>query len=77
MDPTPPRAAERRSGPAGGSLTPTLGEHALTVDSLSKRFGERVAFEDISFEVGGSPQLSSPSTRSAGGPSPRCSTASA
>ena len=28
------------------------GDHALTVERLSKRFGERVAFEDVSFEVG-------------------------
>jgi ABC-2 type transport system ATP-binding protein len=29
-----------------------LGDHALRVERLSKRFGERVAFEDVSFEVG-------------------------
>jgi len=27
-------------------------DHALTVERLSKRFGERVAFDDVSFEVG-------------------------
>jgi ABC-2 type transport system ATP-binding protein len=35
-----------------GSLTPAPGDHALTVERLSKRFGERVGFEDVSFEVG-------------------------
>jgi ABC-2 type transport system ATP-binding protein len=35
-----------------GSLAPVPGDHALTVERLSKRFGERVAFEDVSFEVG-------------------------
>jgi ABC-type Na+ transport system ATPase subunit NatA len=29
-----------------------LGEHALTVEHLRKHFGERVAFEDVSFEAG-------------------------
>jgi len=28
------------------------GAPALTVEHLSKRFGDRVAFEDVSFEVG-------------------------
>lgn len=32
--------------------TGTDGEGALVVAQLSKRFGERVAFEDVSFEVG-------------------------
>ena len=32
---------------AGGGSTP-----ALSVDHLSKRFGDRIAFEDVSFEVG-------------------------
>ncbi len=41
---TPPRSAP-------GSPPPP-GEHALRVEHLSKRFGERVAFEDVSFEVG-------------------------
>jgi ABC-2 type transport system ATP-binding protein len=37
---------------ATGTLAPALGEHALIVEDLSKRFGERVAFEEVSFEVG-------------------------
>ena len=38
---------------APGSTGDHSGEHAaLRVDHLSKRFGERVAFEDVSFEVG-------------------------
>jgi ABC-2 type transport system ATP-binding protein len=37
---------------AASSLPPALGERALTVRHLSKRFGERVAFENVSFEVG-------------------------
>ena len=28
------------------------GEHALVVEHLTKRFGDRVAFDDVSFEVG-------------------------
>jgi len=42
----------KRSRSAAGSLPPAAGEHALTVQHLSKRFGKRVAFEDVSFEVG-------------------------
>ncbi len=42
----------KRSRSAAGSVSPARGEHALTVEHLSKRFGERVAFEDVSFEVG-------------------------
>ena len=41
----------QRSRSATDSLAPA-GDHALTVERLSKRFGERVAFEDVSFEVG-------------------------
>src|SRR5579863_7016146 len=41
-----------RSGSAAGSLAPTHGGHALTVERLGKRFGDRVAFDDVSFEVG-------------------------
>src|ERR1700728_4608208 len=54
MDSTSPRteASVERSRSAAGSLSPAAGEHALTVQHLSKRFGERVAFEDVSFEVG-------------------------
>jgi ABC-2 type transport system ATP-binding protein len=44
--------AGRRSRSAAGPLTPTSGEHALTVEHLSKRFGDRAAFDDVSFEVG-------------------------
>jgi ABC-2 type transport system ATP-binding protein len=36
-----------RPSPAGGSDAP-----ALSVDHLSKRFGDRIAFHDVSFEVG-------------------------
>ena len=43
---------QTRSRSAAGSLAPAPGDHALTVERLSKRFGERVAFEDVSFEVG-------------------------
>jgi ABC-2 type transport system ATP-binding protein len=42
----------KRSRSAAGSLPPAAGEHALSVRHLSKCFGERVAFEDVSFEVG-------------------------
>src|ERR1700683_4242575 len=42
----------KRSRWAAGSVPPAAGEHALTVQHLSKCFGERVAFEDVSFEVG-------------------------
>jgi ABC-2 type transport system ATP-binding protein len=42
----------KRSRSTAGSLAPAPGDHALTVERLSKRFGERVAFEDVSFEVG-------------------------
>ena len=37
---------------ASGWLPPPRGEHALRVEHLSKRFGERVAFDDVSFDVG-------------------------
>jgi ABC-2 type transport system ATP-binding protein len=36
-----------RASPAGGGGAP-----ALSVDHLSKRFGHRIAFDDVSFEVG-------------------------
>jgi ABC-type transporter Mla maintaining outer membrane lipid asymmetry ATPase subunit MlaF len=36
-----------RPSPAGDSGAP-----ALSVEHLSKRFGDRIAFEDVSFEVG-------------------------
>jgi ABC-2 type transport system ATP-binding protein len=38
---------EERPSPAGDSSAP-----ALLVEQLSKRFGDRVAFDDVSFEVG-------------------------
>jgi ABC-2 type transport system ATP-binding protein len=41
-----------RSGSAAGSLAPAQVEHALAVERLGKRFGDRVAFDDVSFEVG-------------------------
>ena len=44
--------AGRQPRSAVGPLTPTGGEHAVTVEHLSKHFGERVAFEDVSFAVG-------------------------
>ena len=37
---------------AAGSLPLARGEQALHVEHLSKRFGERIAFEDVSFDVG-------------------------
>jgi ABC-2 type transport system ATP-binding protein len=43
---------EERSRSAAGALPAAPAEPALTVEHLSKRFGERVAFEDVSFEVG-------------------------
>jgi ABC-2 type transport system ATP-binding protein len=43
---------EERSRSAADSLAPAPGDHALTVEHLSKRFGDRVAFEDVSLEVG-------------------------
>jgi len=44
--------AGRQPRSAVGPLTPTGGEHAVTVEHLRKHFGERVAFEDVSFAVG-------------------------
>src|SRR5580693_9352114 len=41
-----------RSSSAAGSLSPARGEHAIRVEHLSKRFGERVAFQNVSFDVG-------------------------
>ena len=37
---------------AGAGPPSSAGTPALVVDHLSKRFGDRVAFEDVSFEVG-------------------------
>ena len=50
----PPRQGReaKRSRSAAGSAPAARGEHALQVEHLSKRFGERVAFEDVSFDVG-------------------------
>jgi ABC-2 type transport system ATP-binding protein len=46
------RTPQKRSRSAAGSLVPAADDHALAVERLSKRFGERVALEDVSFEVG-------------------------
>src|SRR5580704_18074731 len=43
--------AKRFRSPAD-SLDQAQGEHALRVEHLSKRFGDRVAFDDVSFDVG-------------------------
>jgi len=55
--PVTPQPATHAAG--GGELisaTPALdgskGESALVVEHLTKRFGDRVAFDDVSFEVG-------------------------
>ena len=40
-------SSERQSAAAGRAVSP-----ALAVDRLTKRFGDRVAFRDVSFEVG-------------------------
>ncbi len=40
-----------RSSGAGGSA-PVGGDRAIVVSGLGKRFGDRVAFDDVSFEVG-------------------------
>ncbi len=40
-------STDRWSAPDGKSVTPALSAHGLT-----KRFGDRVAFEDVSFEIG-------------------------
>ncbi|MGH2852274.1 MAG: ATP-binding cassette domain-containing protein [Solirubrobacteraceae bacterium] len=47
-----PRTPQTRSGSTAGSFAPAPGEHALKVERLTKRFGDRVAFDDVSFEVG-------------------------
>jgi ABC-2 type transport system ATP-binding protein len=47
-----PTTARKRFRGTAGSLTPPPGDHAVAVERLSKCFGERVAFEDVSFEVG-------------------------
>jgi ABC-2 type transport system ATP-binding protein len=40
------QAPEKRARSAAGSLAPAPGDHALTVERLSKRFGERVALDE-------------------------------
>jgi ABC-2 type transport system ATP-binding protein len=45
------RTEAKQSRLAAGSLRPAPGEPALRVEHLSKRFGERVAYEDVSFDV--------------------------
>ncbi len=40
------------SGGRTSTLDGSKGRSALVVERLSKRFGDRVAFEDVSFEVG-------------------------
>ncbi len=42
----------RPTGWVSPSVTVNSGAVALSVEHLSKRFGDRVAFEDVSFEVG-------------------------
>jgi ABC-2 type transport system ATP-binding protein len=37
---------------SGASLEGSGEQFALVVEHLSKRFGDRVAFDDVSFEVG-------------------------
>jgi len=46
------RQPRREASLTAGPLNPEPYGHALAVERLSKRFGERVAFEDVSFEVG-------------------------
>jgi ABC-2 type transport system ATP-binding protein len=46
------RTPENRSDLEVGPLTSTPGDHALTVECLSKSFGDRVAVDEVSFEVG-------------------------
>jgi ABC-2 type transport system ATP-binding protein len=53
---TPQPATHAAGGAEPISAAPTLdgskGESALVVEHLTKRFGDRVAFDDVSFEVG-------------------------
>src|ERR1700733_6778600 len=48
MCPAPADAMTATASGVGGSG----GESALVVEHLSKRFGDRLAFDDVSFEVG-------------------------
>lgn len=43
---------EKQPHSAAREVPRAPGQHALTVEHLSKRFGERVAFDDVSFDVG-------------------------
>ena len=43
---------DRRTASTGGLAEARAGQAALVVDHLTKRFGDRVAFDDVSFEVG-------------------------
>jgi ABC-2 type transport system ATP-binding protein len=52
MDASRAETPPARSGSAAVASAPGPDEYALTVAHLSKRFGERVAFEDVSFDVG-------------------------
>jgi len=56
MHVTPQRATHVAGGGKSISANSTFdasnGESALVVEHLTKRFGERVAFDDVSFEVG-------------------------
>jgi ABC-2 type transport system ATP-binding protein len=45
-------ATRSQSGPMGSQSGAMTGPPALSVRCLGKRFGDRVAFEDLSFEVG-------------------------
>ena len=48
----PEKAIERAAPRPTPTPTPTPGKLALEVDHLTKRFGQRTAFEDVSFTVG-------------------------
>jgi hypothetical protein len=56
MPVTPEPAAQVASSAEPVSAPPALdgpkGESALVVEHLTKRFGNRIAFDDVSFEVG-------------------------
>jgi ATPase subunit of ABC transporter with duplicated ATPase domains len=53
---TPEPAAKPLGGAVAAGRASTvdgsMGRSALVVEQLSKRFGDRVAFDDVSFEVG-------------------------
>ena len=48
----PPARRPRREPGEDGGFRRGEGRPALSVHSLSKRFGDRVAFQDVSFEIG-------------------------